>query len=522
MEDMDPENEKKQKDHHRKHDKKMAGRGVTRPMSEMKMGDKKKDDDSQNHGHEMMMDPEQKMNMLHMHHMQTLWVYWLIIILGAWVMVSPLTFSYSNETALPSGGREVWISLANRITVLKWNDIISGGLLVIFGWRALTPNRPYSMWACCFIGIWLTFAPIIFWSPSAVNYLNDTLVGAFIIALTILIPGMPNMILHMQMGPETPPGWSYNPSSWPQRSIMIGLAFIGWLVSRYLAAFQLGYIDQVWDPFFGNSTEQVLNSKMSHSMPISDAGFGAIAYTIEFMMGWMGSPKRWRTMPWMVTFFGILVIPLGLVHIFLVASQPVMVGFWCTFCLLAAAIMLPMIPLQVDEVIAMGQFMKKAKQKGESLWKVFWMGGTVEGGGEDERSPEVMQFPDQPGKVFKASIWGMSFPWTLTLTSAIGFAIIFAPNLFGVRIQEMPANITHLSGLFIIVFSILAMGEPIRTARFINVLIGLGLAGSLWFVQGSPTGLNITGLVAGIMVAALSIPRGPVTEKYAGWNEYIK
>jgi hypothetical protein len=27
-------------------------------------------------------------------------------------------------------------------------------------------------------------------------------------------------------------------------------------------------------------------------------------------MGLMGSPARWRTMPWMVTFFGILVIPL--------------------------------------------------------------------------------------------------------------------------------------------------------------------------------------------------------------------
>lgn len=60
----------------------------------------------------------------------------------------------------------------------------------------------------------------------------------------------------------------------------------------------------------------------------------------------MGSPTHWRTMPWMVTFFGILVIPLGLVHILLVISQPVIVGEWCTLCLLAAAIMLPMIPLK--------------------------------------------------------------------------------------------------------------------------------------------------------------------------------
>src|SRR5690606_9676333 len=132
--------------------------------------------------------------------------------------------------------------------------------------------------------------------------------------------------------------------SWAQRSILIALGFAGWLVSRYLAAYQLGYIDEVWDPFFGDAaTRKVLDSDMSKSLPISDGGLGAFAYTFEFLMGFMGSPSRWRTMPWMVTLFGILVIPLGLVHIALVISQPVVVGEWCTMCLLAAAIMLPMI-----------------------------------------------------------------------------------------------------------------------------------------------------------------------------------
>lgn len=42
--------------------------------------------------------------------------------------------------------------------------------------------------------------------------------------------------------------------------IMIVTGFAGLLVSRYLAAFQLGYIDAIWDPFFGQGTRQVLNS----------------------------------------------------------------------------------------------------------------------------------------------------------------------------------------------------------------------------------------------------------------------
>ncbi len=67
----------------------------------------------------------------------------------------------------------------------------------------------------------------------------------------------------------------------------------------------------------------------------------------------------------MVTFFGVLVIPLGLTHILLVISQPLVVGEWCTMCLVAAGVMLPMIPLEVDEVVAMGQHMVEAKRRGD-------------------------------------------------------------------------------------------------------------------------------------------------------------
>jgi len=69
-----------------------------------------------------------------------------------------------------------------------------------------------------------------------------------------------------------------------------------------------------------------------------------------------------------------------------------------------------MIPLEADEVVAMGQYLVHAKRRGESLWKAFWKGGTVEGRGTDDRSPELISFPQQPWMVFKASIWGMIFP----------------------------------------------------------------------------------------------------------------
>ena len=79
-------------------------------------------------------------------------------------------------------------------------------------------------------------------------------------------------------------------------------------------------------------------------------------------MGFMGAASRWRTMPWMVALFGILVVPLGLTHIALVMSQPAVVHHWSTLALLAAALMLPMITLTVDEVVAMGQHVRHKMQ----------------------------------------------------------------------------------------------------------------------------------------------------------------
>jgi hypothetical protein len=54
----------------------------------------------------------------------------------------------------------------------------------------------------------------------------------------------------------------------------------------------------------------------------------------------------------MVTFF-ILVVPLGGVSIFFIIIQPIMIGTYCTLCLIAALAMLIMIPLTLDEVVAM-------------------------------------------------------------------------------------------------------------------------------------------------------------------------
>ncbi|AEI67919.1 hypothetical protein LILAB_30190 [Corallococcus macrosporus] len=503
----------------------LARRGLARLLAKKRPSREEADrgDDTEERarsGESARTDREARLEKLRAHHQQMLWVYWSVVLLGAWTLLAPLTFDYGRGLVEPSGGREVWLSLPTRARLMTWSDVVSGALLLVFGWRALTPNRPRSLWACCFVGIWLSLAPVLLWAPNAAAYLNGTLVGMLVIALTVLIPGMPNMPLFMKMGPATPPGWSYNPSSWPQRWVMIALGFAGFVVSRYLAAYQLGYIGSVWDPFFGDGTRRVLDSSMSQTLPISDAALGTVAYTFEFLMGFMGSPSRWRTMPWMVTLYGILVIPLGLVHIFLVISQPVMVGQWCTFCLLAAAIMLPMLPLEGDEVVAMGQHLVRAKRRGEPLWEVFWKGGSPEGSTRDERSPELLTLPQQPARVLKAGLWGMSVPWTLAASVLLGVALVFSPAVTGMA--RPPADVLRVAGLLIVTASVIAMGEVFRLARYLNVFLGVGVALVPWLLDGGTVAGRVTGLILGLAVALLALPRGPRLERYGGWDRLVR
>jgi len=44
----------------------------------------------------------------------------------------------------------------------------------------------------------------------------------------------------------------------------------------------------------------------------------------------MGSAARWRMMPWMVTVFFILVVPLGGVSIFFIIIQSIIIGTYCS------------------------------------------------------------------------------------------------------------------------------------------------------------------------------------------------
>jgi hypothetical protein len=427
------------------------------------------------------------------------WAHLVNVLLGMGLIASPAALGYLSEGA-------------------KWSDMATGTLVVILALSSYQRGRfgAWAQWGNCFAGIWLLFAPLIFWAPTPAEYANQTLMGILIIAFAVLIPGMPGMDMSVTMtGPDIPPGWSYNPSTWLQRVPMILLASFGFLASRYMAAYELKHIPYPWDPFFGDGTRRVLESQVSKMFPVADAGLGAVAYTVEILMGFMGDKARWRTMPWMVTFFGILVVPLGATSIVLIILQPSAVGAWCSLCLFAAMAMLPMIPATLDEVVAMLQFMQQSRREGKSLWRTFWLGGTVEGGRSDERlTPFSWSNP-----VGMFTTWVAS-NWNLILSVALGVWLMFAPAILSTR--QGAANSDHLLGALVITFAVIAMAEVARAIRVMDILFGAWLLVAPWRLGGFVAGARWSDMLAGVALILLSLPRGHIRGRYGSWQPYIR
>ncbi|MDQ3446047.1 MAG: SPW repeat protein, partial [Pseudomonadota bacterium] len=263
-------------------------------------------------------------------------------------------------------------------------------------------------------------------------------------------------------------------------------------------------------------TEFIITSDVSKAWPVADAGLGAVTYMFEVLMGVMGDRRRWRTMPWMVAAFGIVVVPLGVVSITFIIIQPIVIGTWCTLCLLAALAMLIMIPFTLDELVAMGQYLVQSHRRGESLLRVFFMGGASPGSGQDK----------QPG--FEAplrastlsAIRGVNLPWTLVVSAVLGTGLMFTRLVFDTT--PPMADSDHLVGALILTVAVIAMAEVARPLRFLNVVFGLWLMAAPWLLEGASTLAAWVGVIIGIAVIGLSLPRGPRSdEHYGSWDRYV-
>lgn len=437
-------------------------------------------------------------------HEQFRWAHFANIFLGLWLLFQPPLIDVEED----------WLAIS---------EILLGLGTVLFATLSLSWRLRWARWITAGIGALVMAAPFLFWTTNAAAYLSDTLVGGLIFAFAICSrPEVGPSALAATSGGEVPPGWSYNPSSWAQRLPIIALAVIGLEVSRYLAAYQLGHVDGVWEPFFAgsaadpqNGTEEIITSHVSEAWPVSDAAVGGYTYALEILTGIIGTRARWRTMPWLVLLFGLMIAPLGVVSIFFIIIQPILIGTWSTLALLAAAAMLIQIPYSLDELIATAQFIRRRVNAGQSWLRVLLFGDT-DAGAEGEKD----EFARGP-VAFAKDMWGggVNLPWNLAGAAAIGLWLMFTRLTLDASGSQ--ANADHLIGALSLTVVSLAAAEVARVLRYLLIPLGLALAGTSLAYSASSTQL-IGGVLCALGLILLSLRRGPIRARYSSWQPMIR
>jgi hypothetical protein len=308
---------------------------------------------------------------------------------------------------------------------------------------------------------------------------------------------------------------------------IIALAFIGLYASRYLAGYQLELLDHVWEPFFAgnpadpqNGTEEIITSAVAEAWPVSDGGLGAITYVLEILTGVIGLRARWRTMPWLVVVFGLMIVPLSVTSISFVIIQPIVIGTWGTLTLIAAAAMLVQIPYAIDELIASLQFVRRRVRSGQHWLRVFFTGDTDERGDTEAHAGVVNdEFDRAPVAVVKEMLsGGVGLPWNLAVSAVIGLWLLFTRLTVGTT--GTMADADHVIGFLVLTTLSIAAAEATRAARYINVLFGAALLVTPFLLDAGTTAM-INSVVCGLALIALSLRRGPIRQRYGTWQPWI-
>jgi uncharacterized membrane protein len=174
---------------------------------------------------------------------------------------------------------------------------------------------------------------------------------------------------------DIPPGWNYNPSAWRERWLLLALAAIGLLAALYTALSQLGVVGAMADPFFGSaSSYAVTHSEIARLLPVPDGVLGVVGYCCDLIFGAIGGERRWRTRPWVVLLFALVILALGVVSLALTVLQGAVIGSWCTVCLISAAVSTLILGLGIGEALASLQYLSLVRMKagGAAAWRALW------------------------------------------------------------------------------------------------------------------------------------------------------
>ena len=112
----------------------------------------------------------------------------------------------------------------------------------------------------------------------------------------------------------------------------------------------------------------------------------------------------------------------------------------------------------------------------------------------------------------------MTLPWNLALCIPIGVWLMFTRVTLDAGTSM--ANADHLIGSLVLTVAITALAESGRATRFFIIPLGTALLVTPFFYDTSSLSL-ISSILCGLLLIALSLPRGEIHNRYGSWDRFI-
>jgi hypothetical protein len=118
-----------------------------------------------------------------------------------------------------------------------------------------------------------------------------------------------------------------------------------------------------------------------------------------------------------------------------------------------------------------------------------------------------------------AMFWGVTLPWNLLASVALGLWLMFAPFTLGST--GTAAHSDDLIGALIVTVAIIALADVGRAARFVNILFGAWVIAAPWLLRGATSSARWNDMIVGALVIFLSFRRGSIVERYGSYQRFI-
>ena len=139
--------------------------------------------------------------------------------------------------------------------------------------------------------------------------------------------------------------------------------------------------------------------------------------------------------------------------------------------------------------------------------------------GKGETSPKAALNVKPRDRRSGAQSWGFTFPANLAAAALLGIWLMASPSVLGIAGGTATSN--FILGPLVTTFSVIALVEVFRSARYILIAFGAGLILAPWLDGVTDAAGIANNLVVGAAIIALSFKKGKIRERYGSWEKWM-